>query len=145
MAPRPRLTDVRAPGREGGAAGLRALFHEPNRENFEAFLATCLPLYNPTPGDPDLLARSRLTLRPKVFFHFFRGEQRTFDWFGDLVRIRCPTLILAGELDPMTCLTTMSLTTMRWPRPSEDRGSKLKSSTTRAKACFVTSPTKRSR
>jgi proline iminopeptidase len=45
---------------------------------------------------------SRQIFRGEVFFHFFRGEQRTFDWFGDLDRIRCPTLILAGELDPMT-------------------------------------------
>lgn len=74
--------------------------HEPNRETFEAFLATCLPLYNPTPGDPDAVARQ--IFRGEVFFHFFRAEWRTFDWFGDLDRIRCPTLILAGELDPMT-------------------------------------------
>ena len=75
-------------------------FHEPNRESFEAFMATCLPLYNPTPGDPDIPAR--FVFRPEVFFHFFRGEWRTYDWFGDLDRIRCPTLILAGELDPIT-------------------------------------------
>ena len=35
-------------------------------------------------------------------FHFFREELRSFDWFGDLERVRCPTLILAGELDPIT-------------------------------------------
>jgi dienelactone hydrolase len=36
-----------------------------------------------------------------VNFHFFGGELKTFDWFDDLNRIRCPTLILAGEVDPI--------------------------------------------
>jgi proline iminopeptidase len=36
-----------------------------------------------------------------VNFHFFGGELQTFDWFDDLKRIRCPTLILAGEVDPI--------------------------------------------
>ncbi|HUK94689.1 MAG TPA: alpha/beta fold hydrolase [Gaiellaceae bacterium] len=76
------------------------LFDDPNEENFDAFLATCLPLYNTTRADPDILAR--VLLKPEVGFHFFRGEGFTFDWLGDLHRVRCPTLILAGELDPIT-------------------------------------------
>lgn len=75
-------------------------FRDPNREHFEEFMATCWSLYNPTPQDPDLLTRA--LLRPEVGFHFFGGEGFTYDWFGDLGRIRCPTLILAGELDPVT-------------------------------------------
>ena len=113
-------------------------FHEPNRETFKAFLATCLPLYNPTPGDPDAQARSRLSFRGDVFFHFLRGEWRTVDWFGDLDRIRCPTLILAGELDPMTTVPDQR----RWPRPSGDRSSK--SFLARGMASFETDPMKRS-
>ena len=76
------------------------LLLDPNQEHFDTFVATCLPLYNPTPADPDVLAR--VLLRPEVGFHFFKGEGLTFDWLGDLDRIRCPTLILAGELDPIT-------------------------------------------
>jgi pimeloyl-ACP methyl ester carboxylesterase len=75
-------------------------FGDPSPETFEAFRATCFPLYNPTPPDADV--RARITLRPEVNFHFFRGELRSYDWFGDLARLRCPTLILAGELDPIT-------------------------------------------
>ena len=75
-------------------------FLDPNQEHDEAFMATCLPLFNPTPLDPDLLARA--ILRPEVDFHFTRGEAFTYDWFGELDQIRCPTLILAGELDPVT-------------------------------------------
>jgi pimeloyl-ACP methyl ester carboxylesterase len=76
------------------------LFRDPNQENFDAYVATCLPLYNPTKADPDILAR--VILKPEVGFHFFRGEGFAFDWLGDLHRVRCPTLILAGELDPIT-------------------------------------------
>jgi proline iminopeptidase len=87
-------------GGEKARTVAETFFSDPNQENFEAFMATCLPLYNPTPLDPDVLARVRL--RPEVSFHFFRGEGFAYDWFGDLGRIGCPTLILAGELDPIT-------------------------------------------
>ena len=35
-------------------------------------------------------------------FHFGGGEDRTFDLLPDLARVRCPTLVLAGEDDPVT-------------------------------------------
>ena len=47
-------------------------FRDPDQEHFEAFMATCLPLFNTTPLDPDMLAR--VLLRPEVDFHFTRGE-----------------------------------------------------------------------
>jgi pimeloyl-ACP methyl ester carboxylesterase len=75
-------------------------FHDPNHESFEAFMTTCLPLYTQTPPDPDV--RARMRMRPEVGFHFFRDEIRTYDWFGELDRVRVPTLVLAGELDPIT-------------------------------------------
>ncbi len=87
-------------GGEKARTVAETFFSDPNPENFEAFMATCLPLYNPTPLDPDVLARVRL--RPEVSFHFFRGEGFAYGLFGDLGRIGCPTLILAGELDPIT-------------------------------------------
>ena len=45
----------------------------------------------------ELLART--IRRDEVAFHFFGGEAFTYDWMGELGRIRCPTLIMAGELD----------------------------------------------
>lgn len=76
------------------------LFADPNQENFDTYVATCLPLYNTTKADPDVLAR--VLLKPEVGFHFFRGEGFTFDWLDDLHRVESPTLILAGEVDPIT-------------------------------------------
>jgi pimeloyl-ACP methyl ester carboxylesterase len=75
-------------------------FRDPGQETFDEFMAVCLPLYNQTPADPNLLARA--VLRPEVGHHFFAGEGFTYDWLGELDRIGCPTLILAGELDPIT-------------------------------------------
>jgi pimeloyl-ACP methyl ester carboxylesterase len=77
-------------------------FEEPNQEHLDQFMVTCLPLYNPTPLDPDVVPR--VVRRPEVGFHFFRGEGFTYDWLDQLDRIRCPTLILAGGLDPITTL-----------------------------------------
>jgi pimeloyl-ACP methyl ester carboxylesterase len=75
-------------------------FDDPSLDHFEEFKVICLPLYNPTPLDPNQLARARL--RPEVGEHFFRGKAFTYSWLGELDRIRCPTLILAGALDPIT-------------------------------------------
>jgi proline iminopeptidase len=37
-----------------------------------------------------------------VMFHFGAGESRGYDLLPDLARIRCPTLVLGGEDDPIT-------------------------------------------
>jgi pimeloyl-ACP methyl ester carboxylesterase len=75
-------------------------FRDPGQERFAEFMATCLPLFNTTPLDREMLAR--VILRPEVDVHFTRGEAFSYDWFPGLGRIRCPTLILAGEHDPVT-------------------------------------------
>jgi pimeloyl-ACP methyl ester carboxylesterase len=77
-----------------------AFFAEPSVERWDVFMATCLPLYNPRPIRPEVLARVRF--RPEVGVHFFAGEALRYDLLGEVGRISCPTLILAGELDPIT-------------------------------------------
>ncbi len=75
-------------------------FSELTDETFEEFLRVCLPLYNQTQQDPDVLART--LLRREVGLHFFRGEGFTLDLFPELGKITAPTLVLGGELDPIT-------------------------------------------
>ena len=75
-------------------------FRELTDETAEEFLRVCLPVYNPTPIPPEALARARLRL--EVGNHFFRNEGFTVDLFPELGNIRCPTLVLGGELDPIT-------------------------------------------
>jgi pimeloyl-ACP methyl ester carboxylesterase len=75
-------------------------FRELTDESAEEFMRVALPVYNPKPQDPDVIARTRLKL--EVGNHFFRNEFMTADLLPELPNIRCPTLVLGGELDPIT-------------------------------------------
>lgn len=75
-------------------------FRELTDESHEEFMRVCLPVYNPTPFPAEVLARARL--KPEVGNHFFRNEGFEVDLFPELGSIRCPTLVLGGELDPIT-------------------------------------------
>lgn len=75
-------------------------FRELTDATHEEFMRVCLPVYNPNPMPADALARVRL--KPEVGNHFFRNEGFTLDLFPELRNIRCPTLVLGGELDPIT-------------------------------------------
>jgi len=77
-------------------------FEEPTAENLDEYLRVCGPYYSQRPRPPEILAR--VTRRPAVSEHFFRGELLTFDLRAQLKQISCPILLLAGELDPMVTL-----------------------------------------
>lgn len=68
----------------------------------EAWLRLAFPLYTRTPRDPDVAGRA--VRRAEVTYWFTRpgGEGHTFNFLPDLSRVRCPTLLLGGEDDPMT-------------------------------------------
>jgi proline iminopeptidase len=59
------------------------------------------PHYFRNPRHPDVARRA--VSRPEVLRWFTRrgGESLTFDLFSDLHRIRCPTLVMGGEDDPI--------------------------------------------
>jgi proline iminopeptidase len=68
----------------------------------DAWLRLALPAYTRRPRDPDMARRA--VSRPAVGLHWFAkpdGESDTFNMFPELGRIRCPTLVLGGEDDPM--------------------------------------------
>jgi proline iminopeptidase len=73
----------------------------PDQASLQAWLRLALPLYTRIPRDPN--SAQRAINRPEVLHWFTRpgGESRRFDFFPDLHRIRCPTLILGGEDDPI--------------------------------------------
>jgi proline iminopeptidase len=73
----------------------------PDQARADAYLATCMPLYNPS-GALDENSRKRAIMRVEVMFHFINGEQRTMDLRAGLAAVRCPTLVTAGALDPIT-------------------------------------------
>ena len=68
----------------------------------DAWLRLAFPLYTRTPRDPDVARRA--VRRPEVTQWFTRpgGEGHTFNLFPDLSRVRCSTLVVGGEDNPMT-------------------------------------------
>jgi pimeloyl-ACP methyl ester carboxylesterase len=86
-------------GRSARAAAARN-FEQPSLETRETYQRVCLPLYHPGPGDPGAL--TRVVQRHEVGIHFWRGELTRFDLSAEAANVRCPTLILGGELDPIT-------------------------------------------
>jgi proline iminopeptidase len=60
------------------------------------------PVYTQSPSqltNPD--AQSRVVVSVDVVRHFATGEMRTFDLLDDLAKLQCPTMVMAGELDPI--------------------------------------------
>ena len=89
--------------RRGGRAARSAaqrMDEAPGPEALADFVRLCLPLYNTRP--PDLDAMARVQWNHPLMFHFMAGERRRFDFLPALHRIRCPTLVLGGDDDPVT-------------------------------------------
>jgi proline-specific peptidase len=106
-AARMRLEDTYAMMEKLGGADAaktaRQFWEDPNEQNIAAYIKICMPLYNP-PGDVDIAAamRKRAIMRFRVMFDFVAGEQRTMDFREALANVKCPTLVVAGALDPIT-------------------------------------------
>jgi pimeloyl-ACP methyl ester carboxylesterase len=66
------------------------------------YVEVCFPLYNATPRPPEVAKRS--IFNPAMLNHFFNagGEGFRFDFRSRLSEVKCPTLVLAGDLDPVT-------------------------------------------
>jgi proline iminopeptidase len=75
-----------------------------DQADLDRWRALAMPHYQRTQRNPDLMTRT--VRRPEVLRHFTKpgGEGLTFNILGDLKRIKCPTLVLAGDDDPMTPL-----------------------------------------
>jgi proline iminopeptidase len=73
-----------------------------DQEARDAWRRLAMPVYTRIPRDPDMAGRA--ISRPEVALHWFAkpgGESDTFNMFPELDRIRCPTLVIGGEDDPM--------------------------------------------
>ena len=77
----------------------RRFFENPGPEAMAEYQKKCLPLYNRTPSIPESM--QRIVMNPKLTADFFLHESHTFNLLPDLGKIKCPTLITAGELDPI--------------------------------------------
>jgi proline iminopeptidase len=88
-------------GAEPRAAAAR-FFADPGPETLPDFRAKCFPLYSRSGFDADSNARTIFNL--ELMFAFFREEGTRMNLLPDLARVKCPTLVFAGERDPITPL-----------------------------------------
>src|ERR1019366_3770233 len=91
-------------GPEVGALARRRFLEaqgHPDQASLDAWARLALPHYTRVPRHPDMARRA--VNRSEVLRWFTKpgGESHTFNMFGDLERIRCPTLVLGGEDDPI--------------------------------------------
>lgn len=86
----------------GALARRRFIERHTDTATLEAWVRLALPHYTRTRRSPEI--GQRAIFQPAVLRWFTRpgGEGQTFDLLSDLPRIRCPTLLLGGEDDPMT-------------------------------------------
>ena len=90
----------RARGGDQAAEAAKAFFADPGNDTLPDFMQFCLPAYSPTPLDAAAMARSVVNI--DVQFGFFRDLE--MDLRAGLANVRCPTLVVAGALDPITPL-----------------------------------------
>ncbi|HZR84744.1 MAG TPA: alpha/beta hydrolase [Candidatus Binatia bacterium] len=83
-------------------AAAAAFFDRPSSETLIEYARVCTPVYNRRPQDPDVLTRSLAVANFDLMIDFFAGEFRRFDFRAALSRVRCPTLVVIGEDDPIT-------------------------------------------
>ena len=91
-------------GPEVGALARRRFLEgqgHPDQASLDAWGRLAIPHYFRRPRDPDMARRG--VNRPEVLRWFTRpdGESHSFNFFPDLHRIQCATLVLGGEDDPM--------------------------------------------
>jgi len=86
-------------------AAAMAFWTAPNESSLADYEALCMPLY--TRATPPEGFYDRAVRNPAMRLVFFETELLRLDLFKRLDRIKCPTLIIAGEDDPITPLADM--------------------------------------
>src|SRR3954469_26057853 len=80
------------------AVAARNFWTDPTDEHMAAYMQYCLPAYSPEPLDMAMM--TRCVLNPELL-KGFQGEME-MDHRTALKAVTCPTLVLAGALDPIT-------------------------------------------
>lgn len=96
---------LRAFERRGGPAASAVVaraFDERTLEAFDEYTRLAGPLYNRRAPDPDAVRRMIRNDEILPYFERASGEGVVFDLIPELSAIRCPTLVLNGEDDPIT-------------------------------------------
>jgi pimeloyl-ACP methyl ester carboxylesterase len=91
--------------RLGGAAAREAaiaFWTNPGPDTRKDYFAQCVPLMTRGAMPPEFFSRS--LRNPDLGDFFFAGELKTLNLLPHLPRIKCPTLVIAGEDDPVTTI-----------------------------------------
>ena len=85
----------------GALARRRLLDGHMDKAMLEAWVRLAFPVYTRTRRDAAWTQRA--IINPEVHIRFMRpgGEGQTFNFFPGLSHMKCPTLVLGGEEDPM--------------------------------------------
>ncbi|HKV56182.1 MAG TPA: alpha/beta hydrolase [Candidatus Binataceae bacterium] len=76
-------------------------WQDPSEQTAADYIRVCFPLYNRSAALSDADSMRRTVFNRELMYRFIVGEGRTFDLLPELGRIQCPTLLLAGEDDPI--------------------------------------------
>jgi len=98
---RPHLSSA-AFGRLGGDRAREVhdrYWRDSSRAAFAEYVRVCLPLYAQIHASQDELARGRLNV--EMLQRFWSGPLRSVDLRDAAGRVRCPALLVVGELDPV--------------------------------------------
>lgn len=105
--------------RIGGAQArqiARDYWLSPTPERRVVYREQCHPLYYTRPAsDPD--ASARAIVHDPVNLHFASGEFAQMDFRQALSRIHCPTLVMAGDKDPITPMAFSETIVASLPAP----------------------------
>jgi len=91
----------RAVGGDHAGQVAKRFWSESGAEAMADYAATCLPLYSPVPTDPAGITRAQLN------FDLLADParyMRDMDLLPGLASVSCPTLVVAGEVDPICTL-----------------------------------------
>jgi proline iminopeptidase len=107
---------ARLGGPEAGAL-IQRIYADPTGDYQAEFNRVCYPLYSATPDWADESRRflARMIRNPDVAAHYASHEAARFDPWSLLDAVRCPTLVLAGEDDPVCPLPVVEELASRLP------------------------------
>jgi pimeloyl-ACP methyl ester carboxylesterase len=92
-------------------AAVASRFYAAPADTWDEFLPVCGPYFSPEPRRERVVAR--VVVRPAVTEHFLRHEYLQHDYRDRVAEIRCPTLLLGGELDPISPIEEIEDTARR--------------------------------
>ena len=95
---------MRQLGGDQAAEVAHRFFSNPSEDAYDSYRDFCLPLYSNPNASFASSFRDRAIERPEVALHFFSDEMARMDMRAEIANITCPTLVIAGTIDPVTPL-----------------------------------------